>query len=114
MDIDFEDEKLKKMCLNGKEAQKKLGADGAKKLSTRLHELDAADNVTELVAGNPHPLENKGKQKNRLGQYSVGLVGGKRLIFKPNQKPAPKNEHDDIDWSMVTSIVIIEIGDYHD
>lgn len=114
MDIDFDDNKIEKICLDNKEAQKKLGVESAKKLLARLHDIDAAANVLELVTGNPHPLTNKGTHRNRLGQYSISLAGANRLVFKPNQEPTPVTEGGKIDWSMVVSIIIVYIGDYHD
>ncbi len=109
MEIDFSDKKLKKLCEKLREAETALGADNAKKLRTRMSELDAANHVRELVAGRPHHLE-----RERLGQFSVDLAGGKRLVFKPNHEPIPVDNHGSIDWAKVTSITIVYIGDYHD
>lgn len=109
MNIDYLDNKLRKLCENRSEAEKKLGADCAKKLRSRWSDLDAATHVRELIAGRPHPLE-----RDRLGQFALDLAGGKRLVFKPNHTPIPKNANDSIDWSQVTSITIVFIGDYHD
>jgi addiction module HigA family antidote len=59
MDISFASKKLEKLCSDSREAMKVLGADGARKLRTRLADLEAADTVSELVAGRPHPLTGK-------------------------------------------------------
>ena len=50
MDISYKDSKLRKLCENSREANRKLGADSAGKLQRRLSELDAADNVDELIS----------------------------------------------------------------
>jgi proteic killer suppression protein len=108
MEIDFLDKKLRNLCENQREATTKLGADGAKKLRTRLSDLEAASNVSELVVGHPHPLE-----PDNLREFAVDLSDGKRLVFKPNHEITPLNEHNNTDWSNVTKIKIVYIGDYH-
>lgn len=109
MHINFESQKIRKLCENKREAETKLGSDSAKKLRSRLSDLDAASNVRELIAGRPHPLD-----RDRLGQFAIDLAGGKRLTFKPNHDPVPEDEHGNINWADVTSITIVFIGDYHD
>ena len=44
----------------------------------------------------------------------IGLAGGKRLVFKPNHNPVPKKDDGGINWTLVTSVIIVFIGDYHD
>lgn len=90
-------------------AVKKLGDVCARKLRTRLADLSAASRVTELVAGNPHPLTG-----DRLGQFAVDLAGGWRLVFAPANDPVPRRDDASIDWSAVTIVCIEFIGDYHD
>jgi len=109
MEIDFKDEKLRRLCEHRREAEKKLGNDCAKKLRSRLSDLEAATHVRELLAGRPHPLE-----RDRHGQFAVNLAGGKRLVFTPNHKPMPIDDQGSIGWSQVSSIIIVFIGDYHD
>jgi proteic killer suppression protein len=109
MRINYQDEKLRKLCEIRREAEKKLGSDCAKKLRTRLSDLDAAIHVRELIAGHPHPLE-----RDRLGQFAVNLTGGKRLVFVPDHEPIPKDNQGNIDWSQIINITIVFIGDYHD
>jgi proteic killer suppression protein len=109
MDIAFKDEKLRKLCENSQWALRHLGADCARKLRTRLSDLEAAEHVRELVAGRPHPLEG-----DRDGQFALDLAKGSRLVFEPNHDPCPCLETEAIDWSRVTRIRIVFIGDYHD
>lgn len=109
MEIDFIDNKLRALCERQSDAQKKLGANGAKKLRTRLADLQAVSNVLELLAGRPHELTG-----DRKGQYAVDLDGGRRLVFEPDHKPVPSKLDGGIDWSRVTRIRIVYIGDYHD
>lgn len=109
MEITFHNSKLKKLCEQQKEAQRKLGQNCARKLRSRLADLMAVESVTELIAGQPHPLEG-----DRAGEFAVNLAGGKRLVFKPENDPIPKNEDGSIDWSNVRKVCIVFIGDYHD
>ncbi|MEH2065392.1 MAG: killer suppression protein HigA [Nostoc sp.] len=78
-------------------------------MTTRLAILGAASCVTELFAGRPHPLKG-----DRAGEFAVDLEGGKRLVFKPDNDPIPLTEDGSIDWSNVTAVCIVFIGDYHD
>ena len=109
MEIHFKDKKLRELCEKQAAAEKKLGAASARKLRARLDDLEAATNVKDLVAGNPHPLKN-----NRHGPFALDLSGGWRLVFAPRHDPLPKKADMSIDWSQVTVISIQYIGDYHD
>ncbi len=110
MYVSYKDRKLRKLCENNREAIRKLGADSAKKLQSRHSDMDAAENVEGMPPlGNPHPLI-----RDRAGQYSIGLAGGKRLVFEPDHNPVPEREGGGIDWAQVTAVTIVYIGDYHD
>lgn len=109
MKINFKDKKLREICEKQAAAEKKLGAACARKLRSRLGDLDAAERVTDLVAGNPHPLKG-----NRQGQFALDLAGGWRLVFAPDHDPSPTRQDGGIDWSQVTIVCIEYIGDYHD
>ena len=108
MEITFADGKLQNLCEQQNQAQRKLGANCANKLATRLADLAAVSCVKELSAGRPHPLKG-----DRAGEFAVNLEGGKRLVFKPDNDPIPLTEDGSIDRSKVTAICIISIEDYH-
>ena len=109
MEILFENSKIQKICEQKKEAEKKLGSICARKLRTRLSDLESASRVTDLVAGNPHPLKG-----DRAGQFALSLHGGYRLVFSPSNDPCPTTPDGAIDWDKVTIVCIEYIGDYHD
>ena len=109
MDICYKTTKIKKLCSIKNEAVKKLGPICAKKLRTRLAEIDAANNVMELVAGRPHPYTG-----NKTDYFSLDLHGGKRLLFIPLEDPPPTKDDGGIDWFKVDSVVIEFIGDPHE
>ena len=109
MEIRFKDKQLRELCEKKAVAAKKLGDIGARKLQTRLADIGAATRVTDLIAGNPHPLKG-----DRLGQFAMDLAGGWRLVFAPANDPIPRRDDASIDWSAVTIVCIEYIGDYHD
>jgi len=109
MEIKFSNQKLQKLCENQRSANRELGQSSARKLRTRVSDILAAQSVFDLPAGNPHQLKG-----NRTGQFSLNLSDGKRLIFIPANNPTPMNDDGSIDWSHVTKVCVIEIGDYHD
>lgn len=109
MNINFKDRKIRELCEKHAVAVKKLGAICARKLRTRLDDLNAANRVSDLTAGNPHPLKG-----DRSGQFALDLAAGFRLVFLPDQNPLPVFEDESIDWSQITIICIEFIGDYHD
>lgn len=108
MEIGFKDKKLKALCEQSSLAQKKLGAQMAKKLRSRLADLKAASVVADLCAGRPHPLEG-----DREGEFGLDLVHPQRLVFIADNDPIPKREDGSINWSQVTQVCIIAIEDYH-
>lgn len=108
MEISFKDKKIRELCEIQVVSEKKLGSACAYKLRIRMSDLEAASRVTDLVAGNPHPLHG-----DRSGQFALDLAGGRRLVFIPNNDPRPVYPDGGIDWSQVTSVCIEYIGDYH-
>lgn len=109
MEVRYKDKKIRELCEKQAVAEKKLGAASARKLKVRLVALEAAARVTDLVAGNPHPLKG-----DRLGQYALDLAGGWRLVFAQDHDPCPTRPDGSIEWSQVTIVSIEYIGDYHD
>lgn len=109
MEVRYKDKKIRELCEKQAAAEKKLGAASARKLKVRLMALEAAARVTDLVAGNPHPLKG-----DRFGQFALDLAGGWRLVFAPDHDPCPTRPDGSIDWTNVTIISIEYIGDYHD
>ena len=109
MEIAFGSGELEKLYTSAKYANRKLGPMSARKLRSRLADIAAAHDVTELVAGRPHPLKG-----GRFGEFSLRLHGGHRLVFGPDHDQLPSHAEGGIDWRRVTAVRIVEIGDYHD
>lgn len=109
LDIRFKNKKVRELCEKASVAERKLGPDCARKLRVRLAALEAANSVTDLVAGRPHGLTG-----DRDGQFALDLAGGRRLVFAPANDPIPHKPDGSTDWSRVTIVSIEYIGDYHD
>ena len=110
MIIQFKTNKLRKLCCEDKEATKKLGGDGAKRLRRRLDDLSDAGTLAEMhaLAGKFHELTG-----NLAGQFSMTVTGGKRLVISPAGE-VPRKPDGGIDLAAVTSIVVTSVEDYHD
>lgn len=65
--ISFGSESLREICEKKSVATRKFGLPSAKKLVSRLADLQAASCVTDLPAGKPHPLK-----RDRLGSMRSG------------------------------------------
>ena len=109
MEVRYKDNKIRELCEKQAVAEKKIGAASARKLKLRLVALEAAARVTDLLAGNPHPLKG-----DRFGQFALDLARGWRLVFAPANDPCPSRPDGGIKWSQVTIVSIEFIGDYHD
>lgn len=83
-----------------------MGAKAAEKLKHRLADIFAADYVSELVAGNPQPL-----QKPQEDKLKIHLSDNKYLIIGPNHNEVPRLKLSMIDWSKVRRIKVYQIGD---
>jgi plasmid maintenance system killer protein len=109
--IGYSSKKLQKLCTVEKEMVRKLGRRVADELQERLAELEAAevlDNIRCLPYARCHELT-----ADRKGQLTVDIAHPKRLIFKPDHDPVPNKGDGGLDWRRVTSILILEIVDYH-
>jgi len=109
VDIEFSSTDLQTLCEQQQIMRRQLGDNCARKLRSRLADLLAVANVTDLLAGHPHPLKG-----DRSGQFALDLAGGKRLVFEPANFPIPKRDDNSIAWELVNKVRIVFIGDYHD
>ena len=98
MEITYKTNKIQKICMDAKIADRAYGREMSEKIQMRIDEISAADTVEEMIQyriGRCHPLSN-----NRKGQYAVDLVHPYRLVFEKRG-----NE--------IQIAYIIEIVDYH-
>jgi len=109
MEITYANSRIRKICTDDKTAKKELGGN-AKFLRERLDDMLLVENLEELRSfpGNYHELTG-----NRKGQIACSITGRIRLIFAPDHEPIPTKPDGGLDWSKVTAVVNLEIGDYH-
>lgn len=111
MKILFRNRKLFKVCSLEKEMRKAFGLRMATVLGCRLQDLESARNLGTVSRVPPcrcHELTG-----DRKGQLAVDLVNPHRLIFIPDHDPKPQKDDGGLDWTKVTQILIVEVGDYH-
>jgi plasmid maintenance system killer protein len=88
-----------------------MGVDRARKLGSRLDDLEAAPCLEDMRNGAGRLHEMTG---DRTGQLSLDLDHPYRLFFIPDHDPVPKKPDGGMKWSEVTAIEIIGIGDPHE
>ena len=111
MNIRYQTRKLEK-SVESLSAIKKYYGDRAKKVSQRLDDLASVVNLEATRAFSSarcHELTG-----NRQGELAIDLTPNHRIIFLPDHDPVPRKIDGGLDWIMITSIVIVAIGeDYH-
>lgn len=98
MKITYKNNKIKKVCTNVSEAEKRHGLEMAEKIMLKIDQISAALSVEMMIQfriGRCHQL--KGNRKN---QFAVDLVHPYRLVFEKK-------------GTEIQIANIIEIIDYH-
>lgn len=88
MRIVFRSRKLHRICSQRKTMVREMGLKMAERLMQRLAELEAAESLDDmrlLPSARCHELTG-----DRKGQFAVDLVHPRRLIFMPEEDPAPR------------------------
>ncbi|MEX2409927.1 MAG: killer suppression protein HigA [Candidatus Paceibacterota bacterium] len=110
MNVEYKTKKLYKTVKNLKAIQKNYGV-RAKKVNQRKEEIESSPNMEVLknVCPNCHPLTG-----DRDKQFAIEISGNHRIIFEINHENIPLTENEEINFSEVTDIKILAIGeDYH-
>lgn len=111
MDIFFHSKKLQKKFNSEKEMIKEWGPELSKKLRLRLMQIQAVSCLEDLFylpGTRCHQLSG-----NRDNQFAVDLKHPYRLVFEPNHDPVPLKGDGGFDIGRITSILILEVVDYH-
>lgn len=110
VEINFESKELARRCSEKKQRVRALGADGAKKLSLRLQQLQAAGTLADMrpLPGRCHELAG-----DRTGHLSLDLQHSYRLVLRPTADPPPMKNGGGLDWTEVDAVTVEEIVDYH-
>jgi plasmid maintenance system killer protein len=111
MKISYQYKKLEKTTADFKAISKHYGT-MAKKVNQRIKEMEASTTLEvlgKIPAARCHELKGDWK-----GYLAVDVSGNHRIVFKPDHDPPPKKDDGGLDWSQVTAITIVAIGeDYH-
>ena len=106
LELAFADESLREFCSKRLAAESEYGMVVARHLHSRIADLRAADNVAELVTGNPRVSGHD--------SYIIDIYKDWRLIFKANHPSNPLRKNKQVDWKRVTRIQITQIGQIDD
>ena len=111
MNIDFKSNKLRKKLTSVVEIKKAFGVN-AKRVSQRMEDITAADNLQVLCnipQANCHSLSG-----DKDGEWAVDISANHRILFIVTNDPVPINEEGGINRILVTDIQIISAQeDYH-
>lgn len=111
MQIEFTTEKLRKQFEDGRALQRERGVVQAKKIMTRLLQLEGALTLEQLrdQPGHFHALT-----ADKLGWLACDLDGPYRLIFEVANVPIPSLDAGGLDWSKVTQVRLLGVLNYHE
>lgn len=113
MDILIEDDKLRGTLNLDNRLARRMGKRRRDTIKRRMYELRAAETLDDMRL---FPTSRIEEHRHYAGQHilTVALDGPDRIFFEPANDPVPhlKDGHS-LDWTRVTAIRILEIGDPH-
>lgn len=111
MHIEFTTEKLRKEFEDDRVLQRNRGAVRAKKIVTRLMQLESALTLQQLrnQPGRFHTLT-----EDKSGWLACDLDQPYRLIFEVANVPVPQLDAGGLDWSKVSQVRILGVLNYHE
>ena len=106
MELAFRTKKIRQLCEDENQAKKILGNKNAEILKHRLADLCAATNIYDMITGNPRVFEGKNEQ-----QYKIDISSKISINFCANHINNPMLKSGKINWSKISRIKIMMIGD---
>ena len=110
MKVLFKKRKLAKILNDEKLLKKHFGENG-RLIMRRMDVLKAALNLYQISSKKPERLH--ALKGNRRGQFAVDLKHPFRLVLAPGPEPIPVMEDGTINLSAITTIIILDVEDYH-
>ena len=111
MEIRFGSARLARLFSSERDLVRIYGAPRAARIRARMLVLEAAPALSRVPVTLPerrHQLTG-----DRDEQYAVNIDNQIRLVFESGDDPVPRLPDGGIDVDRVTSIVILEVIDYH-
>ncbi|WP_262190162.1 killer suppression protein HigA [Serratia grimesii] len=106
MYITFQSKKLRAICENMHNANEILGEKLASKLRSRLSDIAVVENLLLLPVGSPKVGFEDGEEC-----ITITLLSDMKLGFVCGHTIQPKNQDNTINWSQVSRIRLVFIGD---
>ena len=82
MQLEYHDEKVRKILCDAKTLQRKVGLEIGRKVKLRMNQLEAADNfgeyLTKIALGKPHSLEG-----NLDKHFGISITANYRVVIEP-------------------------------
>jgi hypothetical protein len=105
LELAFHTKLLRKLCETEAESTRALGTKVSEMLRRRLADLRAATSIEDIVVGRLRP-----ERGADAGNMQLDLCDGYGISFCANHVENPMTGDDEIDWSRVSRIKILNVG----
>lgn len=104
VDLAYEDEQLRALCIKRGRALAVLGPDVAHELNKRIADVRAADSATDLLVG------TRVVDHEAIQAMHISLANGFELVLVANHVQNPTTGSGKIDWGKVMRVKVLEIS----
>lgn len=111
MQLAYRTGQLLKLATTEKQLVKTFGANVAKAIKMRIAVLNTAPALSDVPSEPPEKRHLL--QGDRKGEWSIAARDGICICVVPNQQPVPLDQDGSVDLTLVVSIEIVFIGNYH-
>lgn len=105
LQISFKSRRLRQLCVSSTRARRLLGPETANRLQAILGDLEAVDTLADMLL----PSENSCDLE---GIITLPLTPDVSMTISANHNSVPLLSNGNIDWTRVSRIKIISIGEY--
>lgn len=112
MEVQYQSNRLKRICEDQKVATQRFGPAAARNLLKRLNELRLANDLSEIL--HKPPARRHKLQGRQDATYAVTVSGGIRLVFRAESPSQSEEGKGSIEEHLVRAITVTFVGDYHD